>query len=392
MIRRRLGALARSGMWWTADAVASRSASHHRSDVDSRSIIILPPADGGSLGDDAMVLGLLHLIGSREVVLVPYQAPGYGSLVGRREAPDLTGRAGGLAFLPLLRDSAETYIIGADVLDGFYSDRKTTLRLRFANLAARSGSRTSVVGFSMNANPSTAACAAISGLDPRVRLVARDPISAQRTEAIAGRPVETAADLAFLVEAEEPPAAFALPAEINVGFAPNYHLAGEFGGPEQLLDAMEGCLSALLASGPELGIVLIPHDSRGPSSDFALSASLAERLPSDRVVAATFVSSPGHVRWVAAQLHAMVSARMHAAIGALGEGTPVAVLGYQNKAEGILSMFELDHWVAHPQVTLSNPSEFVALAQRLLDKGDEIRPQIHRLLPAVIAAARRNVI
>lgn len=345
---------------------------------------ILPPTDGGSLGDDAMLQGLTSLIGDDNSRVLQYSS----SQSGGNGRFGILSPVAALRLLPLLWRSRTFYLIGADVLDGAYSDAKTELRIRIANLAAAAGADASIIGFSMNTRVTPRAARAWRRLDKRVRLFARDPRSAARTSELVGRPVATAADLAFLVTGSAPPDPNALPPFcVTVGFGTSSTMAERLGGSERLVQLAVSCLSRLLEDDSRIGIVLLPHDRRGPVNDYDLAHRILDRLPTDRATVADFVHDPSHARWVAQHLDVMVSMRMHAAIAALAEGIPVAVFGYQDKAEGMLALFALEHWVLDPEAVLTDPDHFAAKTLELLEGRQQLGQQIRSHLPSVLASA-----
>lgn len=378
--------------WLAAPIVASLGKIVLRTSRDQ--VLILPAADPGSFGDEAMLRGLVGQVASHdprsschELVVLRFKSLGNEKMIGARAGPSVISRFGGLAILKELWRSRKLYVIGADTLDGRYSEERSVTRLRTASLAARAGADSVILSFSLNRSPTPSVCRAFTLMDSRVQLVARDPLSAVRTERIVGRPVKSAADLAFLIAPTRPERDVLPPGRTKLGFVPNALFAEQFGGPEAYVSRVAECLRAVLEHDEEIGVVVLPHDTRGTPSDFDCARSIVEILPPGRAVAASHVRGPGDVRWITSRLDALVSCRMHAAIAGLAEETPVMILGYQDKAEGMMELFGLDRWVVDPQVALGSPEVFLHHVTDLLGKRDVIRHQIHTHLPDVLKTA-----
>ncbi|MEK6237659.1 MAG: polysaccharide pyruvyl transferase family protein, partial [Planctomycetales bacterium] len=172
------------------------------------SVLILPPAPQGSLGDEALVRGAMR--GLRDQGIPRIGLLGYGD----QELGGLSGVDERIALRGLFDDSlgpsmrfalqASRYdsflVLGADVVDGAYSPRRSVYRLNLCRLAALTGAECRVIGFSMNASPAPEAVEAFRALPDAVALYPRDPNSLRRLEQSAGRPAQLCADPAFLLE------------------------------------------------------------------------------------------------------------------------------------------------------------------------------------------------
>lgn len=377
-----------------------------------RRALLLPASVPGSLGDAAMVHGLLSLLaehGIDDVRLIDY-GPGvcwsdHFALPSAGELPLRPGRYRRIA--PAMQQAAFVYVNGADVLDGTYSLDRSLQRLLFAEFAARSGKQVTITGFSMRESPPEAITRMFRRLPPSIRLCARDPLSRRRVEAMIDRPVHQVADLAFLMQP-----ALTSAAEIRfdadlagwrsrgrrlVGFCPNLHsapraLPGEAAKAEWIVDLCVRMIGQLRLRHPEVLPVLVPHDVRGNWHDARLCTAIAERcatLGQQTVQAPDEISAPA-VKQLCARLEVLVSGRMHCGIAALGVGTPPVLFDYQGKVRGLLGLFGLDTAVAVDLDPAAALARGVALACDAMDHQTQRRQQIAQALPAVQALARGN--
>lgn len=377
-----------------------------------RRALVLPASVPGSLGDAAMVHGLLTLLrehGIDDVRLIDY-GPGvcwsdHFALPAVGELPRRPGRYRRIA--PAMRQAAFLYVNGADVLDGAYSLDRSLQRLLLAEFAARCGREVTITGFSMRASPPPAIARMFRRLPPSIRLCARDPLSCRRLETMIERPVQQVADLAFLMSpALSTVAEIRFDAELTlwrsrgrrlIGLCPNLHAApGELpddaAKAEWIVDFNLRLIAQLRQRFPDVLPVLLPHDVRGHWHDARLCVAIAQRcalLGQQTVQAPDAVSAPA-VKQLCARLETVVSGRMHCGIAALGVGTPPVLFDYQGKVRGLLDLFGLDHAVAvhvDPAATLAR---CVALTCDVLDHQRQRRQQITQALPAVLALARGN--
>ena len=390
-------------------ARAARSAPH-----PATSALVLPPSVPGSLGDEAMVLATLsslHGMGYDRIGLVDYASDSRWLNVGAPcTAVDLssyfTGRSW-LSEVPYLREVGRYqtfYCIGADVIDGYYSEYRSLRRLRAVAQAAKTGAKTTILGFSFNADPTPGVVDALGQLPPGVQLCARDPVSQRRLQQRLCRPVALVADLAFLLPPDETSGQVARVANwiaderrsgrVVLGVNANYlHLrALNTDDPVRLVSVYVRMLCDLSARRPDLSYVLLPHDVRGEHSDVFLVETICESLP-DRVRAhALQITAPvtaAEIKAICGALDFVLSGRMHVAIACLGQGTPVACISYQGKFEGLFEHFGLDAMALDPDAAFRDG----CLASFLLPLVEQ-REALHRQIAArghyVQELARRN--
>lgn len=378
------GALLRRPRWWPR----------------GHEVIVLGPAEtwGGSLGDHAMLLGAAQVLagaGWRVTVLHPQPLTGYSATAARVAVT----RAGSwhsmrhLARWFALPPSAAC-VVGADVIDGCYGTRLPLLGLGLLDRAVRAGRAGALVGFSWRSTPSPAVVERITRLPAAVRFVARDDASRTRCAMSTGRTVGVAPDLAFLLQPCGSPRVAELADWITAQRAAGHVILAV--APNGLL-ARSGAhrhgaaLASMAAAVPQPALLLVEHDDRGDPSDRDVVVEFERHMAQVPVRRLTGWSA-GEVKAAMELVDLLVAGRMHAAIGALGVGTPVLVLGYAEKAAGLLALFDLsDREIDHVLVEQA-PAEAAAALERALAEAAGDREKIRDRIGEVVAAANTGLL
>jgi len=297
-------------------------------------------------------------------------------------------------------------VAGGDVMDGYYSPYVSLALLATADLLARRGTRTSLLGFSCNARPASCLRAAYGLLDSRLRLNVRDPVSWARLRRFVPGSGRLVADIAFLLKPDPGFTGYDETAAWVAGrkakgdrvLAVNVHpmliRQAQSAQIETLAATVAEALAGLIASRP-VSFLLLPHDYREQVGDRHCLEPMQARLA---------VAHPERVRYVssehsAAQLKALVGladglvgSRMHLVIAALGMGVPVAAFAYQGKFEGLFQHFELPDWLfCEPPLTAVRAPQLTAFLDRFTGALDTLRPQVAARLPGVRTLAELNV-
>jgi polysaccharide pyruvyl transferase WcaK-like protein len=382
--------------------------------LEGGGVLVIPPSASGSLGDEAMLVGTVDAIRRQfngRIGLIRYRrGADYPVQVDR--IVDLSryfhqggARGDELRLLLALLSYRHVALLGADVLDGFYSDDAVRLRLRLVELAASARAETSILGFSFNATPSSRSIEMLRSLPPSVRLFARDHLSHGRLSANTQCPVQRVADTAFLLVPND---ADPRVGEVEAWSAGIRSAGGLVLGVNLCAIAMEAAglsatsavsiaaatLQQLLAARPVTGLLLIPHDVRGDSSDALLLQRLAEHLAKDQLASRLRLLRPPmsarFVKAICASVDLVWTGRMHLAVAALGQGIPAVAHEYQDKFGGLFSDFGIAEllWPPHREAT---PQALSALLIDALDRSPSLRASIASKLPAVVALAQRNI-
>jgi polysaccharide pyruvyl transferase WcaK-like protein/glycosyltransferase involved in cell wall biosynthesis len=382
-----------------------------------RAALILVPAGYGSLGDEAMVRGLLAW---RDGAAAEW-AVDLISIYGGERWPHLPGvrdviavnpedAVSGLDVLAKVEGVLPRYdafaIFGADVLDGHYSLDESRHRVALVEIAERLGLATAIFGFSINEAPCDEAIADLVRLAGRIPLCVRDPVSVRRL-ADRGLPaVVCVADVAFLMPPAE--SSFATRetetwieaqkssdrrvAIINL----SRHVLSDASPAERVeLDEFADAV-ARLVSNHRLSILWCAHDLRTVAGtddgDVAIVMNLSRLLSRKGIDDAyhrhAVPASPAEAKRLAGLVDLVITGRMHLAIAALGMGTPAIGISYQGKFEGLWQLFGMMDYVVDSRVLDSR--ELERLCVHALLHLEELTLKVAARLPQVVELARRN--
>ncbi|CAN0627624.1 colanic acid/amylovoran biosynthesis protein [Burkholderia multivorans] len=306
--------------------------------------------------------------------------------------------------LAALRPDA-VVVVGADVMDGYYSPITSLRLLATADLLVRRGAHGAILGFSFNSLPNPQLKSAFDRIDPRLALNVRDGISLARFRRFSCAHAELVADSAFMLrpddaservrEAAEWVAARRAEGDVVIGF--NIH-------PMLVRRASDADIAALTVSAREaigrlaaqgrIGVILLSHDYRGRDGDdtcleplhHALKGVLRERIfyPRARMSAAELKAISGLVDGV-------VTGRMHLAIASLGMGVPVAALTYQDKFHGLFNHFGLPYtFLLKPEEAMC-PGNLAVVLERFVSELPQLRDTVRDALPRVKEASGKNL-
>jgi polysaccharide pyruvyl transferase WcaK-like protein len=401
------------------DMLRFRRTIFRRRDRDS-SVLILPPAAPGSLGDEALVTGAIEYLrdkGIKRIGVLSYdpklQWKNLELVSGKSELHHhfLGGSLGSpkalFHFANAVYQYERFYCIGADVMDGYYYEHDTLQRVKFVSIANAMGVDTAVLGFSFNSQPKPRSVEALNNLPETVRLCVRDPVSHQRLVHHLKRPVELVADLAFLLQPIEDSETVRhvlkwideqrATNRIVLGINANYKLIEnlEVKKIENLIQIYIDTIGKLYSKNKHLSFVLIPHDFRnikGKNSDVVLAEAVWKTLPLEIQSYCLKVPTPcsaAEIKGIAGNLDMVLSGRMHLAIASLGQGTPAACITYQGKFEGLFNHFDLEGMTIEPEQALQ-PGNLVQFLMPLIEKRKDIRKHVQLKLPQIIKLSKAN--
>ena len=395
-------------------------------------VAIVPPAKSGNIGDEAMICGI------REGILQSANGPGrpqfaiakHGLKDGHRQLFEQDGQYVSFRFsfpgsrdvLPkriiksiwnasarrVIRRAGSVFVIGADMLDGAYRPSASLALMEIADEAASLGIPSTITGFSFNQRPDRGCVEKLQSIAERVRLCVRDPQSYERVAELVGDRAIYVADVAFMLSPDENTSEAAtmidwidqqkMRGDFVMGLNLNPLLSSHFGMAsyrELVTVAIQAInrFSERIGRERNVSIVGIPHDRRQNPSDRELLLEVERQLPaaSENLEMRTLpdTASAGTVKAVCGHLNLLLTGRMHAAIAALGMGTPVMPIDNQGKVRGLLDHFQIPE-LAVSRGLLNQPEK---LAERLAETAQherDLRRTIAHRLPYVRALSMRN--
>ena len=172
---------------------------------------------------------------------------------------------------------------------------------------------------------------ALSGVD---RVYVRGSLSAANVRSL-HRECEVFPDTVFAAYSAETERASTVLMEPFVAIVPSTRMAWAGLDEDLYLDKLEGY--AREAIDRDLGVLIMPHEFN--EAETKLCQRLAERLENGTIKIATEDMSAPELRFILSRAEAVVTSRLHAAVNALGEGVPTAIIGWSKKYEEILQWF-----------------------------------------------------
>lgn len=376
-----------------------------------KGVVILPPSSPGSLGDEAVLNGLigeLNRRSSQPIILISYQdTDRWDHVVGNPTS--INGGSGWRSRFRFARTVAlcdQFYVLGTDVLDGFYSVSRSLHRLKLLKIAVRFGVKSAVVGFSFSENANSKTLKALKRLPHSVRLCVRDPISYNVLRQHIGDNLQLVADPAFLLkpchDSNEVRTIVSWitdrqqEGKIVLGINANHLLLHTV--PEMteniLVDTFVKLFSMLHKGNENLAFCLIPHDTRGDPNDKMIAEAIFNSLPPSVKRCTSMLHFPcaaAEVKAVAGKLDCVISGKMHLAIGCLGQGIPVGCITYKDKKfAGLFQHFNLKEVTIQPEV-VKDPDELLQFVCSIIDRRESLGKQIASKLPDVRKLSLKNV-
>ncbi|WP_244521567.1 polysaccharide pyruvyl transferase family protein [Bradyrhizobium sp. DOA9] len=296
-------------------------------------------------------------------------------------------------------------ILGADVLDGYYSPVDAARMLLVADLMAAFGAKVSVLGFSFNSRPAKALSEVFRLIDPGVVLNLRDAISLRRFDDFARKRARLVADAAFMLTPRADTGAVkAIAATIarqraqgRKVFVFNIHpMLFKKPEPAKLRKMIELAAAAMerLSRQHSVSWVLLAHDYRPEIADDNCLRPLAGRLEptlGERVHHVEQTLSAGEIKAVVGLVDGVITGRMHLAIAALGQGTPVAAITYQDKFQGLFAHFGISEQLLLSPAQFLDGDRFEQFVGHFLGAYEAAADRVRQALPDVMELSRANI-
>lgn len=296
-------------------------------------------------------------------------------------------------------------VVGADVMDGYYSPKTSLQTLAVADLFARSGRPAVILGFSFNAEPAPSVIEMFNGVSNRLLVNVRDPVSWRRFQTMTRAQATLVADIAFLLKPDGSSQVHAsalkwVQAQREggrsvIGF--NVHpLLVDSMSPdalEKLINASVAALDRLISSRP-VSVVLISHDNRAKQADDVCLQAIYQRIAqhfAERVFYPREPLSAPQLKALAGLMDGVVTGRMHLAVAALGMGVPAAGLTYQGKYQGLFEHFGLPEDMLLPPAKAMDADELYSMLVLFVDRLPELQGKVRSALPDVKRLSLANI-
>lgn len=359
--------------------------------------VLLAPSGAGNIGDQAMFEAFVENVGG-PITLVAFAVGDFSVPAAHRDRVSvvaLPALVSGAAtrdqttlreFVGLLDGSSGFSVIGADVLDGGYSYRRSVQRTSLATYAARLGVDSRVLGFSLNEAPDGRCVTALAAAGKSgVRLLLRDPVSAERARALGFEGVEESADLVFAARTVAGAETITGLPDLTGGYA----LVNANSLIARTMDQVEEYRRIVrYLRERDLEVVFVPHDTRDGSDDVAECRRVRDAAGSAGTWLVDRLLEPAQVRGLAAGARVVVTGRMHLAIMALHGAVPAIPLSYQGKLSGLMRLFGTEGLSVEPRPGFA--AEVEERLERVLAAGDAIRSSLSERLPRVKELAGKN--
>jgi polysaccharide pyruvyl transferase WcaK-like protein len=382
----------------------------HKPEPDSA--LVMPPYSPGSFGDEAVVTSVVVQLarqGVKKIGLVSYRdddnwsyLSGITEVFCLQDYYEYESWGVRFRFCRMASRYERFFVLGTDVMDGYYGPRDSLQRIAVAKMASRAGVPTRIISFSFNNRPDPDCVQALKALPADVRLFGRDPLTLQRLIDNLQRPVELVADVAFMLEpspeTDKVQSVYRwVEAERQAGRAvigvnANHILLEQVQDltPERLVNAYAAALHEITQRYLTVSFLFVPHDIRGRVSDVMLAEAIYAAVPAEVRAHCMIIPTPckpAEIKAMVAGLDFVLSGKMHLAIAALGQGVPVACIAYQDKFEGLFQHFELDGLTIQPEDVIM-PGKLSAFFIEKYEQREALAEQVRRHLPAVRDLAR----
>lgn len=365
----------------------------------------------GSKGDEAMIQAMVDQLTAAEPTL---------TVAAITATPQASQAAENLGFKPIrawdagLSESIKAIndfkpdalvVLGADCMDGYYNPRTTARLLATADIMARQGVRVTISGFSFNDHPNPHLKSAFNRVSSAVSINVRDNTSFGRFKKFCKANGQLVADAAFMLKPciDSPNVREASDWVQNrkhhgdavLGF--NIHPMLIKNADEAAVERINGAaISALqkFMQEQQVSITLISHDYRGQDGDdrclLAVFNALKDQFP-ERLRYTTTQLTAAELKGIAGLMDGVVTGRMHLAIASLGMGTPVAVITYQDKFQGLMNHFEFPSSLLFSPGTFSDPNQLYVLINGFFHSLAKLKIDTEAQLPKIKQLSSLNV-
>jgi polysaccharide pyruvyl transferase WcaK-like protein len=298
------------------------------------------------------------------------------------------------------------FILGADVMDGYYDPFTSARLLVVADCLARADVRCVITGFSFNRKPHPLLRHIFNNLDQRVVINVRDRRSYERFRAFSRAPANLVADAAFMLKPDLRTDATGRAVSwvhsqkshgrrvLALNVHPMLFRDATAEAIQRLNDTLARELRTVLAAAPSLSLLFLAHDDRSAGGDGACLGPIHQQVRSgyeDRLFYESVALSAAEAKVCVSEVDGVITGRMHLAIAALGAGVPVVALTYQDKFQGLFEHFSLpSHYLLDDSIFMVE-GQLSGVVVRFLAEMADLQQMIARELPSVLALSELNM-
>ncbi|WP_422136919.1 MULTISPECIES: polysaccharide pyruvyl transferase family protein [unclassified Endozoicomonas] len=304
-----------------------------------------------------------------------------------------------------VKDYDASICIGADVMDGYYSDIKSLRLWLISDLMARHGKKTIIGGFSFNSLPATFTKLFLTKfISDKIIVNLRDSCSLKRYDQIARFDAKLVADNAFMlaptlskevsdikkwVEIQKNNKRMVVIFNIHPILVPDRS-------KEKLTSMINSCAQTVdfIISEYNASVLFVAHDFRDKNTgDVFMLNEIYSKCKSDKSYLSTVFNDipASDLKGLASLADLVITGRMHLSIAALGSGVPILGITYQDKFEGLIKHFELPSYVLASPEKIIDASFFKKFCEHGIHNVDELKKNVQSKVEVVSSLSEKNI-
>jgi polysaccharide pyruvyl transferase WcaK-like protein len=329
---------------------------------------LLPVLGTRNIGDQAMVESFINHVGRDCVLIVEDQAifkednkispePRFFEIPHLIYGNLLQNVVALISILRISHKMKSFSVIGADMMDGVYSQKQSINRLFLLRVINSLGINSRITGFSWAPNAKTLPTKLLRIISDKTKLFVRDPKSVQRLKDQNINAVFEAADLVFSDESVD----FAPGIESWITASPKPIVTVNISGLGlkkrdayfKHIEQYKPIVEYLKMNGFRL--VILPHAYQIGDGDIEISIDLFKSSCRSEDLLITEPLSPAQERQLFRSVSFVITGKMHVAILALNTGTPViARETITGKVQGLFALINLEKYCIDRNVDFSD--------------------------------------
>lgn len=308
------------------------------------------------------------------------------------------------AYVRALSRYDAVVVVGADVMDGhYYSDGSAMRYWIMADLAARAGKSSTVVGFSFE-YPAPALKTVLNAIHPNVRICVRDEVSFDCFCEFSSAKAVLTSDIAFLLKPSPSGVSYdsakvwadqqkSLNRTILAVNMRPMHFTDVQGVHEiDLSDVMIHALHEVAGNTP-ISFMLIPHDFRGADqSDLDILNAVNTGLVAKghQTFFLDTETTAVELKGIVGLCDIVLTGRMHLGIAAIAQSIPVAAISFQEKFKGFYKLFNLPFNYLVDPIAVQDRGVLSKFTLNLIADQQLMKEKINDALPNVVSMSSEN--